>query len=165
MPRRVSLFPFILSRIGQTFQCQFSPTLTQSFASAHAKHCLSQLSEGKITLDEYNRKKADLEKQISNCDVKLADKQQKFKQKMKELQDIKDKVNFYDVAYVRFDVPEIKVNLQRLQSVHLALGILTTGRRLRTQPSASNSIMFSIHLARLSWMQPRIAFSENVSFG
>lgn len=28
---------------------------------------------------------------------------------MKELQDIKDKVNFYDVAYVRFDVPEIKV--------------------------------------------------------
>lgn len=69
----------------------------------------SQLSEGKITLDEYNRKKADLEKQISNCDVKLADKQQKLEQKMKELQDIKDKVNFYDVAYVRFDVPEIKV--------------------------------------------------------
>ena len=69
----------------------------------------SQLSEGKITLDEYNRKKADLEKQISNCDVKLADKQQKLEQKMTELQDIKDKVNFYDVAYIRFDVPEIKV--------------------------------------------------------
>ena len=69
----------------------------------------SQLSEGKITLDEYNRKKTDLEKQISNCDVKLADKQQKLVQKMTELQDIKDKVNFYDVAYVRFDVPEIKV--------------------------------------------------------
>ena len=28
---------------------------------------------------------------------------------MTELQVIKDKVNFYDVAYVRFDVPEIKV--------------------------------------------------------
>ncbi len=28
---------------------------------------------------------------------------------MTELQDIKDKVNFYDVAYFRFDVPEIKV--------------------------------------------------------
>jgi len=69
----------------------------------------SQLSEGKISLDEYNRKKADLEKQISNCDVKLADKQQKLEQKMTELQDIKDKVNFYDVAFVRFDVPEIKV--------------------------------------------------------
>jgi phosphoenolpyruvate synthase/pyruvate phosphate dikinase len=67
------------------------------------------LSEGKITLDEYNRKKDDLEKQISNCDVKLADKQQKLEQKMTELQDIKDKVNFYDVTYVRFDVPEIKV--------------------------------------------------------
>ena len=39
----------------------------------------------------------------------LTDKQQKLEQKMKELQDIKDKVNFYDVAYVRFDVPEIKV--------------------------------------------------------
>ena len=51
---------------------------------------------------KYNRKKADLEKQISNCDAKLADKQQKLEQKMTELQDIKDKVNFYDVAYVRF---------------------------------------------------------------
>ena len=69
----------------------------------------NQLSAGKITLDEYNCKKADLEKQLSNCDVKLADKQQKLEQKMTELQDIKDKVNFYDVAYVRFDVPEIKV--------------------------------------------------------
>lgn len=59
-------------------------------------------------LDEYNRKKAEVEKQISNCDVKLADKQQKLEQKMTELQDIKEKVNFYDVAYVRFDVPEIK---------------------------------------------------------
>lgn len=49
-----------------------------------------------------------MEKQISNCDAKLADKQQKLEQKMTELQDIKDKVNFYDVAYVRFDVPEIK---------------------------------------------------------
>jgi len=69
----------------------------------------NQLSAGKITLDEYNCKKADLEKQLSNCDVKLADKQQKLEQKMAELQDIKDKVNYYDVAYVRFDVPEIKV--------------------------------------------------------
>ena len=50
-----------------------------------------------------------MEKHISNCDVKLADKQQKLEQKMTELQDIKEKVNFYDVAYVRFDVPEIKV--------------------------------------------------------
>ncbi|MBR4712074.1 MAG: hypothetical protein IKP27_00120 [Paludibacteraceae bacterium] len=41
--------------------------------------------------------------------MKLADKQQKLEQKMTELQDIKDMVNFYDVAYVRFDVPEIKV--------------------------------------------------------
>ena len=31
--------PFILSRIGQTFLCQFSPTLTQSIAIVHAKHC------------------------------------------------------------------------------------------------------------------------------
>ena len=69
----------------------------------------NQLSAGKISLDEYNRKKANVEKQISNCDAKLADKQQKLEQKMTELQDIKDKVNFYDVAYVRFDVPEIKV--------------------------------------------------------
>jgi hypothetical protein len=50
-----------------------------------------------------------LEKQISNCDAKLADKQQKLEQKMTELQDIKEKVNYYDGAYVRFDVPEIKV--------------------------------------------------------
>ena len=50
-----------------------------------------------------------MEKQISNCDAKLADKQQKLEQKMTELQDIKEKVNFYDVAYVRFDVPELKV--------------------------------------------------------
>lgn len=33
-----------------------------------------QLSAGKISLDEYNRKKADVEKQISNCDTKLTDK-------------------------------------------------------------------------------------------
>ena len=69
----------------------------------------NQLSAGKISLDEYNRKKADVEKQIFNCDVKLTDKQQKLEQKTAELQDIKDKVNYYDVAYVRFDVPEIKV--------------------------------------------------------
>ena len=69
----------------------------------------SLLSEGKITLDEYNRKKAELEEQISNCGVKLTDKQQKLELKKAELQDIKDKVNYYDVAYVRFDVPEIKV--------------------------------------------------------
>ena len=68
-----------------------------------------QLSAGKISLDEYNRKKADVEKQISNCDTKLTDKQQKLEQKIAELQDIKEKVNYYDVAYVRFDVPEIKV--------------------------------------------------------
>ena len=32
--------PFILSRIGQTFLCQFSPTLTQSIAIVHAKLCI-----------------------------------------------------------------------------------------------------------------------------
>ena len=69
----------------------------------------NQLAAGKISLDEYNRKKADVEKQISNCDAKLSDKQQKLEQKKAELQDIKEKVNYYDVAYVRFDVPEIKV--------------------------------------------------------
>ncbi|MBQ8116037.1 MAG: plasmid recombination protein [Prevotella sp.] len=69
----------------------------------------NQLSAGKISLDEYNRKKADVEKQIFNCDVKLTDKQQKLEQKTAELQVIKEKVNYYDVAYVRFDVPEIKV--------------------------------------------------------
>ena len=31
--------PFILSRIGQTFLYQFSPTLTQSIAIVHAKLC------------------------------------------------------------------------------------------------------------------------------
>ena len=61
-----------------------------------------QLSAGKISLDEYNQKKADVEKQISNCDVKMADKQQKLEQTMTELEDIKEKVNYYDVAYVRF---------------------------------------------------------------
>ena len=74
----------------------------------------NQLSAGKISLDEYNRKKADVEKQIFNCDVKLTDKQQKLEQKIAELQDIKDKVNYYDVAYVRFDVPEIKVRPPRI---------------------------------------------------
>ena len=69
----------------------------------------NQLAADKISLDEYNRKKADVEKQISNCDAKLTDKQQKLEQKTAELQGIKEKVNFYDVAYVRFDVPEIKV--------------------------------------------------------
>ena len=32
--------PFILSRIGQTFLYQFSPTLTQSIAIVHAKLCI-----------------------------------------------------------------------------------------------------------------------------
>ena len=41
--------------------------------------------------------------------MKLTDKQQKLEQKKAELEDIKEKVNYYDVAYVRFDVPEIKV--------------------------------------------------------
>ena len=70
----------------------------------------NQLAADKISLDEYNRKKADVEKQISNCDAKLTDKQQKLEQKTAELQGIKEKVNFYDVAYVRFDVPEINVS-------------------------------------------------------
>ena len=39
----------------------------------------------------------------------MADKQQKLEKKQAELQTITDKVNYYDVAYVRFDVPEIKV--------------------------------------------------------
>jgi len=66
----------------------------------------NQLSVGKISLDEYNQKKTDVEKQIFNCDAKLADKQQKLETKQAELQDIKDKVNYYDVAYVRFDPPK-----------------------------------------------------------
>lgn len=39
----------------------------------------------------------------------MADKQQKLEKKQAELQTITEKVNYYDVAYVRFDVPEIKV--------------------------------------------------------
>ena len=74
----------------------------------------NQLAAGKISLDEYNRKKADVEKQIYNCDARLSDKQQKLEQKMAELEDIKEKVNYYDVAYVRFDVPEIKVRPPRI---------------------------------------------------
>ena len=74
----------------------------------------NQLSAGKISLDEYNRKKTDVEKQISDCNAKLTDKQQKLEHKIAELQDIKEKVNFYDVAYVRFDVPEIKVRPPRI---------------------------------------------------
>ena len=80
-----------------------------------------QLSAGKISLDEYNQKKADVEKQISNCDVKLADKQQKLEQTMTELEDIKEKVNYYDVAYVRFDVPEIKVKPSQNYGVSTSL--------------------------------------------
>ena len=80
-----------------------------------------QLSAGKISLDEYNRKKADVEKQISNCDTKLTDKQQKLEQKIAELQDIKEKVNYYDVAYVRFDVPEIKVKPSQNYGVSTSL--------------------------------------------
>ena len=101
----------------------------------------------------------------SKAEIKLADKQQKLEQKMTELQDIKDKVNFYDVAYVRFDVPEIKVRSPNITVRPPRFGSLTAGRKLRTQISANNSIMLSIHLARLSWMQPRIASSENESFG
>lgn len=74
----------------------------------------TQLSEGKITLDEYNQKKADVEKQISNCDAKLADKQQKLEKKQAELQTITDKVNFYDVAYVRFDVPQMSLPVPKI---------------------------------------------------
>ena len=74
----------------------------------------NQLSAGKISLDEYNRKKTDVEKQISNCDAKLFDKQQKLEQKIAELEDIKEKVNYYDVAYVRFNVPDIKVRPPRI---------------------------------------------------
>lgn len=44
-----------------------------------------------------------------DCNAKLSDKQQKLEQKTAELQGIKEKVNYYDVACVRFDVPEIKV--------------------------------------------------------
>lgn len=39
----------------------------------------------------------------------MADKQQKLEKKQAELQTITEKVNYYYVAYVRFDVPEIKV--------------------------------------------------------
>ena len=81
----------------------------------------NQLAADKISLDEYNRKKADVEKQISNCDAKLTDKQQKLEQKTAELQGIKEKVNFYDVAYVRFDVPEIKVKPSQNYGVSTSL--------------------------------------------
>lgn len=81
----------------------------------------NQLAAGKISLDEYNQKKADVEKQISNCDVKMADKQQKLEQTMTELEDIKEKVNYYDVAYVRFDVPEIKVKPSQNYGVSTSL--------------------------------------------
>ena len=41
-PYGESVLPFLLFRIGQTFLCQFSPTPTQSFATANAKHCIRQ---------------------------------------------------------------------------------------------------------------------------
>lgn len=95
----------------------------------------------------------------------LADKQQKLEQKMTELQDIKDKVNFYDVAYVRFDVPEIKVRPPKITERPPRFGNIDDWMKAQNATVASNSIMLSILLARLSWMQQRIAFSENVSFG
>ena len=116
--------------------------------------------------NEYNRKKADMEKQISNCDVKLADKQQKLEQKMTELQDIKDKVNFYDVAYVRFDVPEIKVRPPKITERPPRFGNIddwTKAQNANINEQFHNAL--NSFGKTLSWMQPKIAFSENVSFG
>ncbi len=55
-----------------------------------------------------------MEKQISNCDAKLADKQQKLEKKQAELQTITDKVNRYNVAYVRFDVPKVSLPVPKI---------------------------------------------------
>ena len=74
----------------------------------------SQLSQGKLSLDEYNQKKVDLDRLISDCDARLADKQQKLETKKAELQSITDKVNFYDVAYVRFDAPQMTLPVPKI---------------------------------------------------
>lgn len=55
-----------------------------------------------------------MDKQISNCDAKLADKQQKLEKKQAELQTITDKVNRYNVAYVRFDVPKVSLPVPKI---------------------------------------------------
>ncbi len=81
-------------------------TIQKSQLTTDLSELQNQLSSGKISLAEYNQKKENVEKQISNCDATLADKQQKLEMKQAELQDIKDKVNYYDVAYVRFDPPK-----------------------------------------------------------
>lgn len=83
-----------------------------------------QLSDGRITLGEYNQQKSDIEKRISECDAKLADKQRKLDAKNAELNSIKEKVNYYDVAYVRFDVPELKVQPPKITERPPRLGNL-----------------------------------------
>ena len=122
------------------------------------------MSAGKITLDEYNRKKADVEKQISNCDAKPSDKQQKLEQKMIELEDIKEKVNYYDVAHVRFDVPEIKVKPPKITERPPRFGNIDDWTKAQKANIREQFHDASIHLARPLWMRPRIASSENESF-
>lgn len=55
-----------------------------------------------------------MDKQISDCDARLADKQQKLEKKQAGLQTITDKVNRYDVAYVRFDVPKNDIKAPKI---------------------------------------------------
>ena len=55
-----------------------------------------------------------MEKQISDCDTKLADKQQKLDKKQAELQTITDNVNRYNVVYVRFDVPKNDIKAPKI---------------------------------------------------
>lgn len=85
------------------------------------------LSEDKITLDEFNNKKADVDKQISDCDAKLADKQQKPEKKHAELQTITDKMNYYDWLIYDLMSHRCRYLYQRYQNVHLALAISTIG--------------------------------------
>ena len=69
-----------------------------------------KLADGKISLDAYNQQKGKLQKQLFDCDNKLADKQQKVGAKQAELSEITAKVNYYDVACVRFDIPSHKLS-------------------------------------------------------
>ena len=89
-------------------------TAQKSRLSADLYSLQCELSDGRISLADFDRQKSDIERQISECGSKLADKQQKLEAKNAELKEITDRVNFYDVAHVRFDVPEIKVRVPKI---------------------------------------------------
>ncbi|MDO4823971.1 MAG: MobV family relaxase [Bacteroidales bacterium] len=89
-------------------------TAQKSRLSADLYSLQKELSDGRISLADFDRHRSDIERQISECDSKLADKQQKLEAKNAELKEITDRVNFYDVAHVRFDVPEIKVRVPKV---------------------------------------------------